>query len=1078
MMPDQHRYLEGVDVDTEVAPETWEAVFTILVLVLAFATLIIDKVGTDSVMLTALTALYLARVINLEEALAGFSNAGLLTVLVLFVLAEGLNKTGALNWYIGKLLGRPCTPAGAQIRVMAPIVVLSGFINDTPLVTIALPVLIQWAGRVNVPLRLILMPLSFAALLGGVCTIIGTSTNLIVVGLLLDAYPDEERYQNISLFALTPYGVPVALIGTAYVILMSPLLLMRKDKGGESLSGQEDILLRARLTQWSPAAGRSIKRSGLRDTGGIYLVSVMRRATGNVHTAVSPEFVLEVDDILYFTGLIDTFGEFCEEHGLELITNEVESSMDRAGDTMEENGQPALVETFSESHDQDETEKKLSCLGFTLDSLLDSTHQDRMRVIFNIQDAIRGEWQVYSPLCHMPLSGETSRVVVTNQDDQGLVVVAIDTLDRPGLLLDISKCLARLNLEIHHTEAAVLHSRSLSIWRCEQLYDGDDLIGEIWSVIQSLCSTSCAEATRQRGLQVLRARVRDGRLIGKTLGDIPDFRETYKAAIVAIQKADGRVYTQSFSTVVFDAGDLLVLQVKEDSPLRQSPPEEFYIRKGSTNKRLSFKVHRNSLPDESSNKGGDTKIASNTNTSIWNDLEVLKPRSNGDEAQREFLTAMQVEKSSRLAGKTVAQVGIDKLPGLFLVSIDHPSTVPESTPPIEHYTTIPLTNELSEGDVLWFSGSATSVGNLRKIPGLTLLESDEVMKMDEKASDRRLVEAVVSRNGPLVGRSVKELKFRSSYGAAVIAVHREGRRVHELPSNIKLQAGDVILLEAGKSFLAANKNRYDTGFTLIAEVEDSSPPRFRMLIPAVVLTAGAYICDMLNLASLFGTAMAAAILMVACGVLSETEARSAIQWQIYLTIAPAFGVGQALINSGVASAIASFLVEVGTAMGIGKAGLLGAVYLATVLMSQFVANNAAAALIFPIAMHAADRADIDNLLMAFAIMLASSAAFMNPFGYQTNLNLTFTVIWFQSSIVVMGHGGYSTSDFLIFGTPMQILLLFVSTIALVVPAWWLFWLLSLTILVLVCVFRVLQDTKNIRSNRTWKLASRTIMLHS
>jgi di/tricarboxylate transporter len=238
----------------------------------------------------------------------------------------------------------------------------------------------------------------------------------------------------------------------------------------------------------------------------------------------------------------------------------------------------------------------------------------------------------------------------------------------------------------------------------------------------------------------------------------------------------------------------------------------------------------------------------------------------------------------------------------------------------------------------------------------------------------------------LVGKTAKELRFRSSYGAAVIAVHREGRRVHELPSNIKLQAGDVLLLEAGKSFLVANKNRYDTGFTLVAEVEDSAPPRFRMLIPAVVLTIGAYVCYMLKLSSLFGTAMTAAILMVACGVLSESEARSAIQWKIYLTIAPAFGVGQALINSGVASAIASFLVKVGTAMGIGSAGLLGAVYLATVLMSQVVANNAAAALIFPIAMDAADRAGIDRLLMAYGIMLAASAAFMTPFGYQTNLS--------------------------------------------------------------------------------------------
>eukprot|EP00804_Cyclotella_cryptica_P009264 CCRYP_016753-RA/>CCRYP_016753-RA protein AED:0.22 eAED:0.24 QI:713/0/0.5/1/0/0.5/2/0/696 len=686
-MLDQHRYLEGTDDATEAPPPKWEAVYTIIVLVLTFATLILDRVGTDSVMLTALTALYLAQIIDIKEALAGFSSSGLLTVLVLFVVAEGLNKTGALNWYVGKLFGRPSTPAGAQIRVMAPIMALSGFINDTPLVTIALPVLIQWAGRVKVPLRLILIPLSFAALLGGVFTIIGTSTNLIVVGLLLDAYPNEERYTNLSLFALTPYGVPVGFIGMAYVILMSPLLLMRKDQGVIASSSEDDILLGARLTQWSPAAGRSIKRSGLRDTGGIYLVSVMRKATGNVHTAVSPDFVLEVDDILYFTGLIDSFGEFCEEHGLEV--------------------------------------------------------QDRMRIIFNMQDAIRGDWQAYAPLCDFPSSGENARVVVSNQEDHDLVVVAIDTLDRPGLLLDISKCLSRLHLELHHTEAAVRHSRSLSIWRCEASSGMDESLAEIWSVIQSLVSTSGAEALRQRGLQVLRARVRDGGLVGKTIGDIPDFREKYKAAIVAIQKADGAVYSQSLSKVMLDAGDLLVLQVNDDSPLREPPPEDFYT--DSSTKRSSYSAP----PDDSNAIDADIEIAKERNASILNDLEVLKPRSDGSEAQREFLTAMKVEKSSRLSGKTVAQSGIDKLPGLFLVSIDRPHTVPDSLPPMESYTTIPLTDELSEGDLLWFSGSATSVGNLRKIPGLSLLESDEVMKMGEKAQDRRLVEAVVSRNGPV-----------------------------------------------------------------------------------------------------------------------------------------------------------------------------------------------------------------------------------------------------------------------------------------------------------------------------------------
>lgn len=255
------------------------------------------------------------------------------------------------------------------------------------------------------------------------------------------------------------------------------------------------------------------------------------------------------------------------------------------------------------------------------------------------------------------------------------------------------------------------------------------------------------------------------------------------------------------------------------------------------------------------------------------------------------------------------------------------------------------------------------------------------------------------------------------------------------------------MLEAGKSFIVANKNQQDKAFTLIAEVEGSSPPRFRMLIPAVVLTVGAYVCYMLKLSSLFGTAMVAAILMVMVGVLSESEARSAVRWEIYLTIAPAFGVGQALINSGVAGAMATFLVNLGTSMGIGDAGLLGAVYVATVLISQVVANNAAAALIFPIAMEAAELAGLELELMAFAIMLAASAAFMTPFGYQTNL-------------MVMGPGGYNTKDFLIFGTPMQVVLAVVSTIALVAPASWLVWLLSFAVLVLVSALRVFWDRKH------------------
>jgi len=183
-------------------PKLWQTVYTVIILAIMFAVLITDRVGTDSVMLTALTAFYIAEIIDIKEALEGFSNQGLLTVLVLFVVAEGLNKTGALNWYVAKLLGNPKTPSEAQLRVMLPVAILSGFINDTPLVVITLPIVIQWAKKINVSARYLLIPLSFAALLGGVCTLIGTSTNLVIAGLLQDEYPDEPRFQDMSLFAV------------------------------------------------------------------------------------------------------------------------------------------------------------------------------------------------------------------------------------------------------------------------------------------------------------------------------------------------------------------------------------------------------------------------------------------------------------------------------------------------------------------------------------------------------------------------------------------------------------------------------------------------------------------------------------------------------------------------------------------------------------------------------------------------------------------------------------------------------------------------------------------------------------
>jgi hypothetical protein len=495
-----------------------------------------------------------ARIISVGEGLDGFANEGLMTVLTLFVVAEGISKTGALDWYMGKLLGRPSTATSAQIRLMLPIAMVSAFINNTPIVVVMIPVVQRWAKNSRIPIQQLLIPLSFATILGGTCTLIGTSTNLVVAQLLLKRYPGDAS-TKIGLFDLGFYGVPVALGGLCYILVASPYLLpggSRKNNGESTspLDNHEDILLGARLTPWSPAAGRSVKRSGLRDTGGIYLVSVHRAATGNVHRAVGQDFVLNVGDILYFTGLVEGFGEFCEEHGMEVLTSDLQQeNKDRtiSQDKMEQersNGEkkneglsPTLpnqesgvtsnsqllpvVEGDIESEDipievgvtalslmqADEAERSRSIARMIGKSAVQSglllcMFHDSSSLDLLLLDAIRGVARDEPmgdenlPIMRRNIGANRQsdfagphKVVVTTENE--LVGIGINANDRPGLLLDISKGLLRLNLSFRHTEASVVQQRSISVWRCELIDTEVPDLEEIWSVlnVSSMCST-------------------------------------------------------------------------------------------------------------------------------------------------------------------------------------------------------------------------------------------------------------------------------------------------------------------------------------------------------------------------------------------------------------------------------------------------------------------------------------------------------------------------------------------------------------------------------------------------------------
>jgi len=1055
-------------------PMVWETVVVSVTLALMLLFMSLDKIGPDWVMVTGLVVFIVTEIVTAKEGLAGFSNDGVLTVMSLFIVAEGVSRTGALDYYMGLLLGSPKTIAGAQLRLLVPVAILSAFLNNTPIVVVMIPLTLRWAKKIGVPKQQLLMPLSYATILGGTCTLVGTSTNLVVAGLLKEKYPNEAA-GNIGLFDLAVYGVPNAMIGLAYMLACAPLLLPFRSyrgkgsssdnnnagSGGGAAGGTDDLLLGARVKPWSPAAGRTYKRSGLGNSGGIYLANVRRGATGNVHTAVSKDFVISVGDELYFTGLVENFGEFCEKHGLEIITKDnlhtiVEEELETDA------ADPLLVPSPSSKN-----------AGAMKSETGKDKEMEQRRMIRHLSDQIGGLEPVDAQ------STKPATVAVALDETEQAVLVGVDGHDRPGLLMDISDALHQQGLNLRHSEAKVCGERSLSVWGCEPDQTSKSSphpdLEEIWSVVQAILLSSDQAVVAKRkttGTRVVRAVVtQSSSLIGKKPTDV-EFRRAYMASVVAYQK-NGKNYLLD---VAMGPGDLLVLETMQGSPLLAQPPAGFYhelMRSeqqteglyGMLQRKVSSRS-RNFVDDDNASADIEGDLGARN---VWKDLKVLfggDQQEAGDVSKGEFLTAFTVTSNSPLLNKSLNDFGYSKLPGVVLISVERPTgssssaneAISATDSPSSANEAISADDPLQVGDIFWYSGSAEAIADLQRLHGLVFYHDEQFQVhggSDTALTERRLVQAVVARGSSLCGQTVKDVHFRSAYGGVVIAIQRGSERVHEHPANVKLQTGDVLLVEASSSFAEKQGADHRT-FALVSEVENSSPPRPRLFLLCAALMIAMLAVAGLGIRSLLSTSAIVGIIMVCLGIVTQQEARDCLQWDLYVTIASAFGIGTAMNNSGVAAGVATFLVRIGTAMGIGDAGVYGAVYFAGNLLSAVLTNNAAATLMFPIAMSTVDQTGTDRLKMCYILMLSSSD-YITSFGYQTNL-------------MVYGPGEYRNIDFFKFGAPMQILL-WLSSIAMVAtlsvsdPKWIIAWIVCAIGLAVVAVFRLTGGWFRLKRNK-------------
>lgn len=283
--------------------------FTLAVLAALVAALVRSVGRADLVMLSALALLLVGGVLEPAEAFAGFANPAVITIASLFVVAAGVDRTGALGALDRLLEPRSSRVAPAVARLFVPTAIFSGVLNNTPIVAMLIPRVQAWARRRGIPASKLLMPLSTAAIAGGWLTLIGTSTNMVVHGLLL-----AEGLPGLGFFDLTWIGIPVVILAGVYYATLGHRLLPDHEGEVEVEVRARDYQFDVRVTEEAAAAHETVEDAGLRTLGSVFLAHLQRG--GNI-VEVEPETLLLPGDVLTFVGDARAHDELVARSGFE-----------------------------------------------------------------------------------------------------------------------------------------------------------------------------------------------------------------------------------------------------------------------------------------------------------------------------------------------------------------------------------------------------------------------------------------------------------------------------------------------------------------------------------------------------------------------------------------------------------------------------------------------------------------------------------------------------------------------------------------------------------------------------------------
>ncbi|MDA3942801.1 MAG: SLC13 family permease [Bacteroidetes bacterium] len=369
---------------------------------------------------------------------------------------------------------------------------------------------------------------------------------------------------------------------------------------------------------------------------------------------------------------------------------------------------------------------------------------------------------------------------------------------------------------------------------------------------------------------------------------------------------------------------------------------------------------------------------------------------------REYIAEVRIVNGLDYEGKTIAASGLLNMKGLFLLEILRNG---QSIQPV-----LPST-QLQKEDILLFAGETESITEMvASRSGLQLAQ----LGMYAKKAQTDIIEVVVSYNSTLISKTAREANFRAKFDAAIIAIHRNGEHISGKLGNVKLAAGDALLLVAGQDFAQRAIDSHD--FYVISKIRELKKQPFYKQFVLIGGTMIAIIAAAIGLVKLFTAILALVLLVTLINMVSPKDIAKSIDFNLLLIIALSLALGTAMIKSGVAAVFADFAFGLFKPFGI--VGVLVGIFAITNLLGSFITNKAAVALIFPIAVSMALELGINPKPFILTVAFAGAASFLTPIGYQTNL-------------MVYGPGGYTFKDFFKIGFPLSIIYMIVTVLGLV-----------------------------------------------